>query len=57
MGAGLCCKAEQTAALHKFAKDMPKSPPMAVSENPTDFRQEADTFGPIKVPADRYWGA
>merc|ERR1719389_1355638 len=21
------------------------------------FRQEADTFGPIQVPADRYWGA
>ncbi|KAG0246780.1 fumarate hydratase [Mortierella sp. GBAus27b] len=21
------------------------------------FRQEADTFGPLQVPADRYWGA
>ena len=21
------------------------------------FREEADTFGPIQVPADRYWGA
>lgn len=21
------------------------------------FRQESDTFGPIDVPADRYWGA
>ena len=30
---------------------------MVVSGDPTNFRQEADTFGPIKVPADRYWGA
>lgn len=22
-----------------------------------DFREEKDTFGPIKVPADKYWGA
>ena len=36
---------------------MPKSPPMPVKPNPTEFRQEADTFGPIQVPADRYWGA
>lgn len=21
------------------------------------FREESDTFGPINVPADRYWGA
>ena len=21
------------------------------------FRTEADTFGPLEVPADRYWGA
>jgi fumarate hydratase class II len=21
------------------------------------FRSEKDTFGPINVPADRYWGA
>lgn len=21
------------------------------------FRQEADTFGPLQVPSDRYWGA
>jgi fumarate hydratase, class II len=21
------------------------------------FRQESDTFGPLKVPSDRYWGA
>lgn len=21
------------------------------------FRSEADTFGPLQVPADRYWGA
>lgn len=23
----------------------------------TKFREESDTFGPIQVPADRYWGA
>jgi fumarate hydratase class II len=23
----------------------------------TDTRTETDTFGPIEVPADRYWGA
>merc|ERR1712127_346701 len=23
----------------------------------TKFREEADTFGPIQVPADKYWGA
>ena len=22
-----------------------------------EFREESDTFGPLKVPADRYWGA
>lgn len=21
------------------------------------FRTEADTFGPLEVPADKYWGA
>lgn len=21
------------------------------------FREESDTFGPLQVPADRYWGA
>ena len=21
------------------------------------YRQEQDTFGPIQVPADKYWGA
>ncbi|MFM7084858.1 MAG: lyase family protein, partial [Hyphomicrobium sp.] len=25
--------------------------------NPTKFRSETDTFGPIEVPSDRYWGA
>ena len=24
---------------------------------PGTFRTEADTFGPLQVPADRYWGA
>jgi hypothetical protein len=23
----------------------------------TKFREERDTFGPIQVPADKYWGA
>lgn len=23
----------------------------------TNYRKEADTFGPLDVPADRYWGA
>lgn len=23
----------------------------------TSFREESDTFGPLQVPADRYWGA
>ena len=23
----------------------------------TSFREERDTFGPIQVPAERYWGA
>lgn len=22
-----------------------------------NFREESDTFGPLQVPADRYWGA
>src|SRR4026208_2021276 len=37
---------------------------MAVSKNPrrspqaaTSTRMESDSFGPIEVPADRYWGA
>ncbi|EPX73578.1 fumarate hydratase [Schizosaccharomyces octosporus yFS286] len=24
---------------------------------PGEFRQESDTFGPVQVPADKYWGA
>ncbi len=27
------------------------------NKSPTKTRTEADTFGPIEVPADRYWGA
>lgn len=30
--------------------------PSALS-NKTGIRKEADTFGPLDVPADRYWGA
>jgi len=26
-------------------------------KQPTDIRVESDTFGPLDVPADRYWGA
>jgi fumarate hydratase class II len=28
-----------------------------VMENKTKFRTETDSFGPIQVPADKYWGA
>ena len=28
-----------------------------MSPHPTATRTESDTFGPIEVPADRYWGA
>ncbi len=24
---------------------------------PTQYRTETDSFGPIEVPAERYWGA
>jgi len=27
------------------------------SYNMSSFREEKDTFGPIQVPADKYWGA
>ena len=27
------------------------------AQTPTRTRMERDTFGPIEVPADRYWGA
>ncbi len=30
---------------------------MAKTERPARIRTETDTFGPIDVPADRYWGA
>src|SRR5205807_9857128 len=29
----------------------------AVSSSPKATRTETDSFGPIEVPADRYWGA
>src|SRR5438309_4777562 len=29
----------------------------AVSSSPKATRTESDSFGPIEVPADRYWGA
>lgn len=30
---------------------------MTPSSNPSEFRTEKDTFGPIDVPADKLWGA
>jgi fumarate hydratase, class II len=32
-------------------------PPSVVRLPPSDFRIETDSFGPIEVPADCYWGA
>src|SRR4249919_89026 len=35
----------------------PRPTPEQDSEPMTAARTETDTFGPIEVPADRYWGA
>src|ERR1700716_2711755 len=37
------------------AKNTTKGKPRA--KTPIKIRGESDTFGPIEVPADRYWGA
>jgi fumarate hydratase class II len=34
-----------------------QEPVMTPSSNPSEFRTEKDTFGPIDVPADKLWGA
>ena len=30
---------------------------MSLSTLAPNYRQETDSFGPINVPADKYWGA
>jgi len=36
---------------------LPKSSTRASSQAFSSFREESDTFGPLQVPSDRYWGA
>src|ERR1017187_10695596 len=43
------------ASSHKPSRTECLRPSMAKTRVPT--RTENDTFGPIEVPADRYWGA
>src|SRR5260370_4343935 len=31
--------------------------PRTTARQPASTRTESDTFGPVEVPADRYWGA